>query len=115
MAIFSLGKGGIEVTYDFNVDFTILHSAPGYFGDGVLVRSEPTVLAGIEANGLIQFSGTFTSISWTIPTAEDWHGFQVGIPDPLSPVPEPSTLTAALTGFGAILILSKRKRKNNQV
>jgi hypothetical protein len=59
------------------------------------------LLHGIEGHGIIRFSGTFSSLSWTIPTAEFWHGFQIGVQGigdgPPPPIPEPNTI--ALLGL----------------
>jgi hypothetical protein len=95
LAIMSLGQPGFLVTYDFDAPFTILNSGTGFWGGsaaGSLFALPGDVLQGNEGHGLIQFQGTFTSISWTIPTAENWHGFQVGLAGPASTVPEPGTL-----------------------
>lgn len=81
MAILSLGRGGLATTYAFNADFQILSSGSGFFGGsaaGSLFRDGPGLLRGVEGHGVIRFSGTFASISFT-STAENWHGFQVGI------------------------------------
>ena len=110
MAILSLGQPGLAVTYNFNAAFDLLNSGTGFFGGnagGSLFEDPGNVLRGIEGHGIIQFPGTFTSISWTIPTAENWHGFQIGIP--VVSVPEPATL--ALLGIGLAGLAISRRRK----
>lgn len=97
MAILSLGQSNVEVRYDFDSPFDIRNSGAGFFGGGILNELAGDILQGFEGHGLIQFIGTFTSISWTMPIAEFWHGFQIGVPTINGRVPEPGTL--ALLGL----------------
>ena len=101
MAIWSLGQGGIAASYQFTAaePFTIESGGPSseYGGSSIYLCGTDAV-CGAEGNGTIQFSGTYTSITWTNPTFEDWYGFTVGIPQ--ASVPEPGTL--ALFGVGLI-------------
>jgi hypothetical protein len=108
MAILSLGQPGLPRTYVFgDEDFTILNSGQGHWGGnpaGSLFEDAGNVLRGIEGHGLIQFNGTFTSINWTIPLAENWHGFQVGV----AQVPEPGTLLLLGGGLAAAMLRGRR-------
>ena len=76
-------------------------------GVGILLGRFSTVgnnvLQGVEGHGTIQFLGTISTISWTVPTAEYWHGFTVG----LVPVPP----TALLLGSGLLGLALLRGRK----
>ena len=45
-----------------------------------------------------EFDGTFTSISWTNPTFENWYGFAVGVAE----TPLPSTWTMLIAGFAGL-------------
>jgi hypothetical protein len=78
MAVLSLGRPGVGARYDFDTPFEILKFGPGYFANGTLTKEDGDVLVGMEGNGLIQFHGLITSLTWTMPTAEYWHGIQVG-------------------------------------
>ena len=102
MAILSLGRTATVVTYDFDASFDILNSGAGFFGGGVLNELVGDILQGREGHGLIQFSGTFSTISWTIPSSEFWHGFQIGF----AAVPEPMSIwlmMIGLIGLGAMV------------
>ena len=103
MAILSLGQTGVVVTYDFDAPFDILNSGAGFFGGGVLNELVGDILQGREGHGLIQFAGTFSTISWTIPSSEFWHGFQIGFAET---VPEPMSIwlmMIGLIGLGAMV------------
>lgn len=97
-ASFSILGGGASAEYGGSSVFTL----PGYVN----------TLFGTEGNGVIQFHGTFTSLSWTNPDFESWSGFTVGVPvAPIAPVPEPQTLLLVCTGgllIGARRIRSRR-------
>ena len=56
-------------------------------------------VCGAEGNGSIQFSGTFTSLTWTNPAYENWYGFDLGIAGVASPTPEPVSLLLLATGL----------------
>ena len=79
--------------YRFDRDFDILSQAitsPGYWGSGEarkIIEVDPVTgvtyynlqCISSEPHGVIRFKGAFTSVSWTNPTTEYWHGFTVGI------------------------------------
>ena len=118
MAILSMGQFSIPVRYDFDtgVSFDILNVGPGHFdgaGNGSLTELAGDVLEGREGHGLIQFNGTYSSISWTIPAAEFWHGFQVGIADAdgPDPIPEPATLALMSLGLAGLGFIRRRTKQ----
>jgi len=81
MAIVSLGQPTVATTYNFDSPFTIVSQGEGYWGGTAtsLVALPNNILEGNEGHGTIQFVGTFSTFSWTVPTPETWHGFTFGI------------------------------------
>jgi hypothetical protein len=81
LAILSLGRAGQPARYVFRQTPLVLSSGAGYYGGcaDCLTVSRKT-LSGTEGHGVIQFVGTFRSLTWTEPDAENWHGIQVGAP-----------------------------------
>ncbi|MBS1701689.1 MAG: PEP-CTERM sorting domain-containing protein [Armatimonadetes bacterium] len=102
MDIVSLGSPAQLSHYDFSTPFTILSQGPGYWGSGSMWTNDNLRLYGMEGSGVIMFSGTYTSISFTASPFEYWSGFTVGV------VPEPSSMLAI--GLGGALLLRRRKR-----
>ena len=104
MAIVSLGRPSLPVSYQFGQPFEILSSGPGFWGGpGTLTQSAGGILEGTEGHGAIRFLGSVSSISWTAPTSENWHGFTVGVGPQAAPVPEPATLgLLGLSLLGAV-------------
>jgi hypothetical protein len=103
-ALLSLGRPNLTVRYLFDSDFSILSSGAGWFGgspSGSLFRDDVGVLRGVEGHGVILFTGTYNSISWTTSPTEFWHGFQVGV------VPAPAS--AALLGLGGLMAARRRR------
>lgn len=105
-AIWSLGQGGINAQFDFNRPFTIEAGGPSAEYGGSTITSNGNAIFGAEGNGTLQFSGTFTSISWTNPVAENWYGFTVGV----AAVPEPSTWAMMILGFLGVGFMAYRRK-----
>jgi hypothetical protein len=112
MAIISLGQPStFFTTYYFDQPFTILTSGAGWWVPsftGSLNYLGTNGLQGVEGNGLIEFPGTITQISWTgdDANAEYWNGFNVGT------TPEPGTLALLGTSLlGAAGMLRRRLGK----
>jgi hypothetical protein len=102
------------VTYNFDHSFNVLSNGVGYWSwvngnvPGSATQSSNS-LTGIEFHGAIQFLGTLSSISWSSPQNEDWHGFTVGAPG--DPVPEPATMMLFGTGIIGLAGVIRRRRK----
>ena len=90
MAIVSLGQPAVPTTYAFNSPFTIVSQGAGFWGNGPLTQLPGNVLRGQEGHGTIQFLGTFSTFSWTVPTPETWHGFTFGIRTTTALEPNPT-------------------------
>jgi hypothetical protein len=61
----------------------------------------------MEGNGVVQFMGTFSSISWT-NTFENFYAFQVGV----NAVPEPESYAMLLAGLGLLGFTARRRQRN---
>lgn len=111
MSILSMGSSSTAVQYAFDSDFDILSVGAGTFdpsGNGTLEELSGNILSGVEGHGLIQFTGTFTSISWTSNVYEDFHGIQIGVESTVVPVPAAAWLFAS----GLIGLLGFSRRNN---
>lgn len=79
-AIWSLGQGGQPTTFVFNTSsFVLVAGGPSTEYNGQSITRSANVVGGVEGNGTIVFQGTFSSISWTNPSFENWYGFTVGV------------------------------------
>jgi len=105
MALVSVGRGYLPVTYDFNDSFSVLSSGSNYWGYTGYTTSGDD-FTGSEYNGILEFSGSFNSISFTVNDAEHWHGFNFGAAS--VSVPEPSAI--ALMGLGLLGFVATRRK-----
>lgn len=107
-AIWSLGQGGMTASFDF-IGATPVFVAGGpsaeYGGSAISVVGNNVL--GNEGNGTVMFVGTYTSLSWTNPSYENWYGFDVGM---TAAVPEPESYALMLAGLAAIGFVARRRR-----
>ena len=83
LAILSLGgTSTIKLTF-VNQPVVLLKTGPGNWGTGTPLVVLNNTVTGKEGNGLIQFPGTMTSLTFTSDLAENWWGFTVGVPIPI--------------------------------
>ena len=110
MAIGSLGTPDQVSTYNFDRTAVVVSSGEGFFGEGPLSMATSTMLSGEEGNGMVQFTGSFSSLSWTIPNPEVYSYFNVGMSNTPA-VPEPSTIAMAFAGLACGGVSMWRRRK----
>jgi hypothetical protein len=111
IAIWSLGQSGGQASFDFDAPFTVEAGGPSAeYGGGPLGGASP-VVTGNEANGVIQFHGTFTSISFTNPQSENWYGFAVGDEGVAGGIPEPASWALMIAGFGGVGAALRSRRR----
>lgn len=109
--LFSVGQGGVPVSFNFlgAVSFTVGAQGGGHWGGGSLVQSGSSV-TGLEGNGLLQFSGSYTDISFTTPNYEYYYGGTVGAMSNVNAVPEPETYALMLAGLGVMGFVARRRK-----
>jgi hypothetical protein len=115
--IVSLGQLGDAVTYNFNATPVILSQGSAYFGGcSTCLSVSGNSLRGTEGSGVVEFLGSYSSLTWTTTSGEYWNGFTVGVQGlasvtpPTSGTPEPGTLGLAALAFAFPLVQMLRKR-----
>jgi hypothetical protein len=82
MALLSVGRSNLEVTYDFNQAFTVDSEGEGFWGNGTYTLAAGDVIKGNELHGVLAFSGPVSSLTFTTTPSEYWHAFTFGVPEP---------------------------------
>jgi hypothetical protein len=77
-AIWSLGAPQFPASFVFGQTPTFVSGGPSFEYAGGPISVVGNTVSGNEANGTIQFNGTFTQLTWTNPLFENWYGFNVG-------------------------------------
>jgi hypothetical protein len=112
IAVNSLGRAGITTSITFSgMGATLLSSnnagAPAYWNGGSCTLVGQT-LTGAECSGIIQLSGTYTSLTMTSNEPNEyWDGFTIGAE---SVVPEPSTYVLFASGLAGLGLIARRRR-----
>jgi hypothetical protein len=103
IAIWSLGQTYIGASIDFTSSepFSIVAGGPSSkYGGTSLNPCGPYDVCGNEANGVIVFDGTYSSISFTTPSYENYYTISVGEDTNLNAAPTPEPETLSLLGMG---------------
>lgn len=121
MEVVSLGQPSVGTSYTFSLSagqsMSILAQGPStvYGGCNTCLSLSGNTLTGHEGDGIIQFTGTYTSLSWTGGNPEYWNGFTFGVTGlaPTSGVPEPATWGSLSLAFvlGMPFVVRRLRRK----
>ncbi len=83
---------GPTVSYIFSATPVLLSQGSASFGGcGTCLSITGNTLTGTEGDGVVEFVGTFSSISWTTSGGEYWNGFTIGVAGEATAAPEPAT------------------------
>jgi hypothetical protein len=101
----SFGGAGDPQTY--NIQY--LSSGCGYWGCGSYGSPTATSFTGVgELHGVIELEGTYSSITFTDSTNENWHGLTVGFEGLAAAVPEPGSVPMMIAGLAAVGFMLRR-------
>ena len=100
MPIYSLGNPYGEGELTFSQPFVILSSNDKMSSGGD--ASTGFTLKGTEGNGVIQFLGTYDTISWVVTGIEIWHGMSIGLTTPDNPLAGTAVPVYDVFGVGGV-------------
>lgn len=110
-AIWSLGQPRLGASFIFSATPTLQAGGPNVSYGGSSITVSGNTVSGFEGNGVVQFNGTFSSISWT-DTPENYYGFTVGMAGAVAAIPEPATW--GLLGLGLLAMGVVRRQRGAQ-
>lgn len=109
-AIWSLGQPGGPASFTFDASPVFQVGGPNANFGGSSISVAGNVVSGTEGNGVVQFNGNVSGISWT-NTPEFFYGFTVGTAGSTTvPIPEPSTYALMLVGLAGLAGMVRRTR-----
>ncbi|HEX5632901.1 MAG TPA: PEP-CTERM sorting domain-containing protein [Gemmatimonadales bacterium] len=108
-AIWSLGQPGVAATFTFDATPALQAGGPNVNFGGASITVEGNVVSGREGNGVVQFDGTFSSLTWT-DTPEFFYGFTVGMAGNVAAIPEPGTWAMLGAGLALLGVWGRRRR-----
>jgi hypothetical protein len=118
LAIWSLGQPGFNAEFLFTSSepFTIEGGGPNSSFGGASIFAAGTcpanAICGAEGNGVVQFNGTFSQLTWTNPVREFYYTFTVGATGlGSSAVPEPASFFLMGGGLLAVGVIRLRKSR----
>lgn len=109
------GSSSLQASWTFNQDFEILSDNSGVSGlTGLSKTAGGTpgdyVLSGEEGSGAIQFTGSFTSFTWTVSASEAWASWNIGATSAAAPSAVPGAGLAGLATLGFAGVARRRRR-----
>jgi len=117
MEVVSLGQPSLGTQYAFSLSagqsMAILAQGPSnaFGGCATCLSLAGSTLTGHEGDGIIQFTGTFTSLTWVGASPEYWNGFTFSVTGlATSDVPEPSSTLLIGSGLLAAAFALARRR-----
>jgi len=111
IAIWSLGAPGLSATFTFSQTPTFEAGGPNAQFGGTPINVIGNLVSGNEGNGVVQFTGTFSSISWT-NSFENFYAFTAGTAGTATPsIPEPTTMLLLGSSMVGMVPFIRRKFK----